>query len=291
MNYTPIPIRPDRHIGLLFNARTGSTVLRNYFKQVLKFVDLAEMFNHYVKRVKIDFSGEPQFVFDFTDTRSYDDQETNIQISLDCLKNLTELTRRKKFSVFGVLFESWYCAFPELTEMLSARDDIQFIDLRRGDVLYGLLSTQVSLLSEQFHNDFNIGQKVVAKKRNVEPFEFSLDDLETGLWKYRNHCEIVAKHFPNTPVLYYEQFQRTPANLMNLFSGIPKRICSVNVTKFEGNYKDLVTNLDEVEDFYANFVCENPECFPQYFGYVPYIEIPKSQGWQPNFESKLLVNG
>ena len=59
MNYTPIPIRPDRHIGLLFNARTGSTVLRNYFKQVLKFVDLAEMFNHYVKRVKIDFKALP----------------------------------------------------------------------------------------------------------------------------------------------------------------------------------------------------------------------------------------
>jgi hypothetical protein len=286
MDFTPIPILPNRHIGLLFNARTGSSVLRNYLRQVLKYTDLAEMFNHYVKRVQIDLSGEPKFIFDFEDTRSYDSQETNIEISKVCLEKLSQMTEIKKFGVFGVLFESWWCHFPELAEQLSSRDDMQFIDLRRGDVLYGLLSTYISLLTNKFHNDFGIGEKVVIKKRNVEPFIYPLDTLEMGLWHYRNHCEIVEKYFPNTPVLYYEQFQKTPANLMHLFSGIPKKICSVNVTKFEGNYKDLVLNLKEVEDFYAQFVSENPTCFPQYFGQVPYITIPKNQGWQPNFEQK-----
>jgi hypothetical protein len=66
-----------------------------------------------------------------------------------------------------------------------------------------------------------------------------------------------------------------------LFTGIPKQLVSFPVNKFSGNYKDLVTNIDEIEEFYEDFVNEHKEYFPQYFGKLPHIEIPKSQGSRP----------
>ena len=47
-NKMTINISPDKHVALLFEARSGSTILRQYLAEVTARTDLNEFFNHYV---------------------------------------------------------------------------------------------------------------------------------------------------------------------------------------------------------------------------------------------------
>ena len=106
---------------------------------------------------------------------------------------------------------------------------------------------------------------------------------------YLENDKDIDKYFSDIPTIYYEQFQNNVNNLRNLFEGIPKKIVSNPYTKLGINYKEYVENIDEIEDYYEQFVNDNKEYFPQYFGKLPHITIPSSQGRQPRDLSQLKM--
>jgi len=166
--------------------------------------------------------------------------------------------------------------YTELIELIAQEKNTQFIFLDRADVLYSLISLRLSLHKIEFHNSSD-----VAKIRNYEPLPFSINTLSKLLEAYIKNKDAVNKYFGDIPIIYYEQYQHRVSNILNLFTGIPKKIVSVEINKWQGNHKDMISNIDEVEDYYEEFVNKYPEYFPQYFGKLPHITIPASQGRQP----------
>ncbi len=275
-----IPIQPNKHIALLFEARSGSTVLRHFLATVLNYGNLNEYFNHRVGTDTLRIEGTDTYFTPGTGTRTNLTDSELAARSKGHLEILNQLTAINRYMVFCVMENSYREAYPTLTNELSKRSDIQPIRLVRADYLYSIISIMVSRNTGQWHNSM-VNSSLAVKKREVKPFSVNIHLIEKMMLDYVISVDELNENFENAPIIYYEQFQTSPASMMNLFSGIPKKLVSVDLTKFSGNHKDLVENLDEVEDFYEQFVNDHKEYFPQYFGKLPHVQIPACQGRQP----------
>jgi hypothetical protein len=195
--------------------------------------------------------------------------------SLGNLEVLNTLHEKDIHAVFSVLLRSFSDEFPQLVTKLASNPDIQFIRLERADVLYSIISVMLAIKSEIWHNS---SASYLERPHTSE--DLSLPALNSMLIDYINGYRDIENNF-SAPIIYYEQFQHRVTNILNLVDGVPKVIHPARVNKFSGNHKELVINLEEVEDFYEQFVNEHKEYFPQYFGKLPHIQIPACQGRQP----------
>ena len=270
-----INIQPNKHIALLLTPRSGSTVLRAWLASSLNYLNLSELFNVNVVPPKILIEGEDVFVSSTNQTPSTLNEQEHLLLARDNFQTLTKLTDINQFSVFGVYLNSYKHGFSAISDELLSRPDIQIIRVDRADVLYGILSVAAANISGQWHN---ISGK--NETRSIHPIILDISWVEELLRDYIRTNEGIKLLF-NPPIIYYEQFQKTPTALINLLNGVPKRIVSASFTKFEGNHKSFIKNLAEVEDFYEQFVNDHKEYFPQYFGKLPHVQIPACQGRQP----------
>jgi hypothetical protein len=194
----------------------------------------------------------------------------------DNLLLLDQMYSINKPAVFGILPQSYYELSHKYMNKLSANPNIQFIHLCRADVLYSIISIFTCIKSAEWHN--TTGKQ---KNRNINKYTVDIDRIKCGLDIYIKTQKEVKEHFGEVHKVYYEQFQFDTSGLRNLFTGLPKNVVSIPYSKFIGNHKDLVENIDEIEDLYEQFVNDNKEYFPQYFGKLPHIQIPACQGRQP----------
>ena len=275
-----IKIEPNKHIALLLEARSGSSLLRQYLSEITGYYDLSELFNHRVKRVDISVDNEVHITYPPDGGSTLETEVEVCNRSKNYLDQLDQLTILNKYSVFGVVINSYQTSFPELTQLLSVRTDIQPIRIERADLLYSFLSIAVSRKSDVWHNR-TYENGTIAVNRDVAPITLPISWIEHMLNTYICSVNEIRKNFRDVPLIYYEQFQRTPATLMHLFTGIPEKIINHELNKFVGNYKELITNLSEVEDYYEQYVHSHSEYFPQYFDNTLGITIPISQGRQP----------
>ena len=277
-----IQLVPNKHIGIIFQPRSGSTLLRHYLKYLLNYVDTGEMFNLLVEEAKLEFKGNNVRLVNGGELKQIKtDEQSNKVRALEHLNTLDKLTSINKYCIFGIYTQSYQDYFPELSNILFSRSDIQFFKLDRADFLYSLISAWISKITGKFHSITKL-EKATLKERTIEPFIYPIEELEWQLINYIKSIDHIDFHFPNLKTIYYEEFQMKPSNIMNLFTGVPKKILSLTMNKFVGDYKEKVLNLEEIETYYENFVNLYPKYFPQYHNKLSNIVIPPCQGRQPN---------
>ena len=272
-----ITILPDKHIGIFFQPRSGSSLLRGFLSDITNRVNLSEWFNHTIDTVKVNATPTGFTTLRLAENKTTLSDEQLCQRSRDHIALLTPLSDNKIYTVFNILPRSYSDTFPELTALLAEQTSVQFIRVDRADLLYAFLSVYVARLSDTWHRIAGLP----SKERKDVKFKINTTVLLADLTSYIEERDIIAKNFNNMPTVYYEQFQSSPGFLHTLFDGIPHQLISIPLLKSYVRYKDLVLNLNEVEHVYEKFVNEHKEYFPQYFGKMPHVQIPACQGRQP----------
>lgn len=272
-----IKIDTSKHIAFLIYPRSGTTILRSYLCNLLGYRNASEIFNHHVTGTEIIIEDNRIVKWFNTNARPNLSVSDLIKRSHDYLNTLSKLTEINEFAVFSVFADSFYRDDHTILSELSKRSDIQFIRQERADLLYAILSIMVGLKTDTFHN-----LDKMSKSRNMAKSYFDPDFVLGMLTKYVEEKKEINKYFPDTPIIYYEEFQMSPIKMMYMFDGIPRKILNLEFSKFSENYKNLVVNLEEIENLYEKFVNDNIEFFPQYSG-IYNIEIPKHQGRQPRY--------
>lgn len=290
-----ITISRDKHTGIIFDARSGSHVLRTFFAEVNDTINLGELFNpaqlinenninhnDYIKSLmkgnrNFKYSGlnNKPGILDL-DTCEQDDNE-----NIETLKVEAEFSN---YSVFSINLMPYDNRRENLFKKLVNSNVIQCIRLKRADLLSSILSIYFARTNSIWHK-MDPNQIITAPETLKIPMGYIIERLKINLEIDKD----IDKYFSDIPTIYYEQFQNNIHNLRNLFDGIPKKIVSNPYIKLGINYKNHVENIDEIEDYYEQFVNDNKEYFPQYFGKLPHITIPASQGRQPRNLSQLKM--
>ena len=281
-----IHIDRTKNLGIIFQPRSGSTVLQYYLSSVLNSVNLGESMNlflsnsEYVQNVTRIFKEEhwamPQLpkIVNSTFVPLIDPAQ-DPYIRMKCIYKINEMAST---CVFKLFVNSYYRSTPEFSNYVQD-GKTQFIYLSRADVLYGLISNYISAETSHYHSmDSDTAYLRVPAGTT---FVFPVEDSAIQLAGYIKQCAHIDNYFPEAPRIYYEQFQFNPTAILSLFAGIPKQIISIPYNKFVGNHKDHIQNLDELEDYYEKFVNDHREYFPQYFHKLPGVNIPAIQGRQP----------
>ena len=310
MNLTIPTLEKNKHVGILFTARSGSHVLRHFISTITDKKNLGEPFNpigfisrEELKIVNTLLKGETKIESSTADLQGNMTSENikNIMLpeSISNLKIFKKEAELNNYTVCSIHCEGYYDFAPELFRHLAEEDTMQFIRLERADLLTAILSSKIAKDTNKWHNPSIDGTPLTEKQRNtpqnpspelpLKKVEVSINYLKKRLYTYIQRCNYVDQYFPDVPTIYYEQFQNNVANLRNMFNGIPKKIISIPYLKLGINYKEWIENIDEIEDYYEQFVNENKEYFPQYFGRLPHIKIPASQGRQPKDLSQLKM--
>ena len=289
-----IKILKDKHTGIIFDPRSGSHVLRNFFAEVNNTINVGELFNpagsvkeddgKYNEYIKSFLKGNRNFrhlgitkpnILDL-DTCEQDDNE-----NIETLKVEAGFSNYSVFSINSVPYDNRRENF---FKKLINSNVIQCIRLKRADLLSSILSIHFARTNKIWHRtDPNEIIHV------PELIKIPMDYIEERLKRNLENDKDINKYFPDIPTIYYEQFQNNVHNLRNMFEGIPKKIVTNPFIKLGINYKNHVENIDEIEDYYEQFVNDNKEYFPQYFGKLPHITIPASQGRQPRDLSQLKM--
>lgn len=259
-----IKIEKNKHIGIIFRPRSGSTVLRKYLSVVLDYVNLSEYFNHKVIGATVTINNNEVYVDHIGDpTPDFVTANELIQRDNDRLGVLDELAKIKKYAVYNIFMSGCMDNHPELIKKLSQRTDTNFFLLERSDLLYSFISARLALISGIWHNNAYDHNHVLLD-RNLSKIIFPVEAIVKRLNEYVAEKKLLNESFKNLPVIYYEQFQQNPSNMMNLFEGIPKKIIDIGINKFSGDHRELVSNLDEIESIFNEFVQKHIEYFPQY---------------------------
>lgn len=265
------------HIGILFDPRSGSHVFQHFLCEALNSSNYLELFNAGVtiKLMENEVAttgGLPPIIGD--------------QNRIDILNKRFEwftATQPSSQSVFKIYVESYCKIYPEFSSKLAGIDNCQFIRLKRADALSGILSALVANTTGIWHVDSNAAVSAIHNKWANVSRHIDLDELKNELTSLVDADKHIAQYFGQPRVVYYEEFQLRLLNICNIFPTIPRRLVGSHLSRITEkiSYKTCISNLDEVEDFYEQFVNEHKEYFPQYFGKLPHIKIPASHGRQP----------
>lgn len=277
-----ILIQPDKHIALIMQPRSGSHVLRHFLSEALGYDNALELFNDLLSVYYVEINDNSTTYHNGGNIMPSDLTEQGlIMRSNDHLMMLNRLATKKQFAVFGVCINSYWKHNNTLTNSISLHPNIQSIRLERADVLYSILSVVMSKVTGIWHNTSRENNINAMSRKKIKPAVIDINYIEEELNEYLSVTDEIYKNFGELPIIYYEQFQNSLSSMKDLFDNIPRKLISIPFNKFVGNYKDLITNLDEVENLYEQFVNEHKDYFPQYFGKLPHIKIPLSQGRQP----------
>ena len=192
---------------------------------------------------------------------------------------LTEMSEISKFAIFSIFVKDVLRYYPNTVRQIKQRSDIFFVRLKRADVLYSIISIELSKHTNIWHNIDNTN--TFSRENLKEKIEIPLNNMQTHLERYVNAEILIKDIFEGVPTIYYEQWQNNLSKL-NTILNLPNKLISVIHQKFTGNYKNLISNITEIEDYYEEFVNNHSEYFPQFFDKLPNIIIPKIQGRQPN---------
>ena len=277
-----IDIENNKHLCIIIQPRSGSHVLRHYLGNILNRHDLTEWFNPKIipPDVTVDIehaivhqNENPTIASESIYKKDNLNQQKSIFLSrIDTLNNLSKINQ---YSVMSMYIEPYLGLDKTWLKIAAEQENIQFISLERADVLYSIISALVSIRSKVWHNN-----QYVSFSRNLNKFNIDINEMKCTMDMYIKKTDIQNEYFSNLKTIYYEQFQYKITNIAKLFN-IPKKIISIPYNKFKGNHKDFVSNIDEVEDYYEEFVNKHPDYFPQYFGKLTHINIPSNQGRQP----------
>ena len=273
-----VELKANNHVGILFQPRSGSHVVRSFLSDMANLLNIGEFLNSSIVHLKFDIEdGDLKFMDtpnrgNWVPDLSPAEKKIILNNNLNILQKMSD---NNKYSVFGMPIGYHMEFYPDLSKILASRQDIQWVYLLRADVLYSMISAAVSYETDIWHN--NSSRPII---RQIDPFPILVDKLEEELNRYIKAMQDIDQKF-KVDVLYYEEFQFNVNILRNRFTGFPKRIASIHYSKFQGNHKDFISNIDEIEDFYEQFVNEHKEYFPQYFSKLPGVIIPACQGRQP----------
>lgn len=294
-----VDIDQTKHVGIIFQPRSGSHVLQHYLATVAEMYNSGEIFNLTMNlKLNVPSDGRDPYMgpTDLIDPAALYLSLRGASLAAEIAarrKAITALGATGRRTVFKLWPGAWMKPYPEVSEELAGSPEYQFIILQRADVLYSLISFAVSSMGgtvattaslSDFHN-----KTTIARPKIMTATYLALDWLKYKLSAYIEEQAHIARYFKDAPTIYYEEFQDSPAKLRKMFTGVPSEIVSIPYSKFLGNHKDIITNLAEVEDLYEQFVNEHKEYFPQYFGKLPHIQIPACQGRQPRDLSKIQL--
>lgn len=275
-----IEILNNKHLGIIFQPRSGSHVLREYMCKLLNRENLHEFFNPRISLPEISIENNIVKQIGSVESinpRPYAEEKSSILNKIEILQNLSNNEKYGVASIYSAAYPKYYQkSASSLLELIAQQQNIQFIELDRADVLYSIISLFISAKTDVFHNT---DQQM--KLRSNFNLHMDMTYVEEHLQTYIDNKNLTKQHFENIPIIYYEQYQNKITNILNLFTGIPKKIVGLGINKFKGNHKELISNINEVEDYYEEFVNKHSEYFPQYFDKLPAITIPASQGRQP----------
>jgi hypothetical protein len=288
-----ISILTNKHTGIIFTPRSGSHVLREFLSSVNNTINGGEIFNPTViSNVKEDnlnnflLKGNRKFRHLGLSNDDSINLKTCEQDDIENIETLTLEASLSNYFVFTINSTGYQTTEyrENILKRLANSNNIQCFRLKRADVLWSFLSIWFARISQIWHQPYeNIN---VYKPESLKiPLGYIIKRLQMDLENDKD----IDKYFPDIPTIYYEQFQNNVNNLRNLFEGIPKKIVSNPYTKLGINYKEYVENIDEIEDYYEQFVNDNKEYYPQYFGKLPHVTIPASQGRQPRDLSQLKM--
>ena len=285
-----IKILPNKHTGIIFDPRSGSHVLREFLSSVTDSINVGELFNPGRSNNEYDIytnslmKGNRNFSYlgiSNLDTLDLNTCEQDDNENIETLKVEAEFSN---YIVFSINLLQYGNRRENLFKKLINSNIIQYIRLKRADLLSSILSIYFARTNNIWH--LTDQTKIIHVPETLKiPMGYIIERLKINLEIDKD----IDKYFSDIPTIYYEQFQNNIHNLRNLFDGIPKKIVSNPYIKLGINYKNHVENIDEIEDYYEQFVNDNKEYFPQYFGKLPHIIIPASQGRQPKNLSQLKM--
>ena len=265
-----INLPKDKHIGLIFEPRSGSHAFRNYISPSLGHLDLKEFLNPHIRPSKfiIDKNKKSlQIIVNQRNGEWLDESDMNTEnfdkmVASDWidtqLATLDDMASIDHFSIFSILIKNTLSYHPTVLEKIKNNPNIFLIRLKRIDVLYGLISLEICKYTNIWHN-FN--QENTFSRENIKgKLNIPLDVIKDHLEMYIRSEYVIKETFGDIPVIYYEQWQNNIRNL-NKILNIPNKILSVDYQKFTGNYKNLISNLAEIENYYKEFVIEHSEYF------------------------------
>ena len=289
-----ITILKDKHTGIIFDPRSGSHVIREFFSGVNNNINLGEIFNparslneddiNHDEQVKSLMKGNRSFSYSGvikSDTLDLNTCEQDDDENIETLKVEAGFSNYFVFSINSVPYGT---RRENLFKKFINSDSIQVIRLKRADLLSSILSIYFARTTKIWHRT-DPNEIIHLPELLKIPMDYIVERLTLNLEADKD----IYKYFPDIPTIYYEQFQNNIHNLRNMFEGIPKKIVSNPYIKLGINYKKHVENIDEIEDYYEQFVNNNKEYYPQYFGKLPHVTIPASQGNQPRDLSQLKM--
>jgi hypothetical protein len=254
-----------KHIGLIFEPRSGSTAFRNYVAPLLNFIDLEEFLNPHKIPPKLVIDKNKRSTAVIVDQKSgifIDKQIVDKTVSNDWintqLTTLDDMASIGHYSIFGLLIKNTISDHPVVLEKIKNNSNIFFLRLKRIDVLYGIISLEISKFTDIWHN---LDQENTFNRENIQGKLFvPLDLIKYHLELYIKSEQVIKEIVGEIPVIYYEQWQNNIRNL-NKILNLPNKLVSVDYQKFAGNYKDIISNIDEIEDYYKEFVNKHSEYF------------------------------
>ena len=273
----------DKHIGIILDPRSGSHAFRNYVSSSLDILNMGEFLNPMIHSLNLLVDKNKKFVYTVPDQRYGRPlqlvNETLIDQWIDeKIKILDEMSSIDQFGIFSIVLKNTLSYFPDVIKKIKNNSNIHFIRLKRIDVLYGIISIEICKHTDIWHN---VDHTNTFSRENIkDKINIPLDVINKHLEMYIKCESLVEEIFGKVPILYYEQWQNNIRNL-NKILNLPNKLVSIDYQKFTGNYKNLILNIDEIEDHYEEFVNKHPEHFPQYFDKLTDIIIPESQGRQP----------
>jgi hypothetical protein len=274
----------NKHIGIIMEPRSGSHALREYVISALEIFNLGEFLNPYIHTARLVIDKNKRIVHRLSDkkdgTSNYDitDKETLDQWIEQKFSELDDMTSINEFGMFSIIIRNLLVHYPEIVKRIQQRPDMYFIRLKRADVLYSIISLEICKHTNIWHNKDQVN--TFSREQIKNKIEIPLNVINDHLEMYIKCEQLVEEIFGTVPEIYYEQWQNRLSNISKIIQ-LPNRIIPVGYQKFVGNYKNLISNIDEIEDHYERFVNENYTYFPQYFGKLPGITIPEFQGRQP----------
>jgi hypothetical protein len=258
-----INLPKNKHIAVILEPRSGSHAFRNYISSSLDILNLGEFLNpiNPQQAVTIDKNKKTALTFKDVFRRDSDFDFDNIKINNWVDKSLTilnDVASVEHYAIFSLLIKNVLCCYPDVIRKIKNNPNIDFIRLKRIDVLYGIVSIEICKYTEIWHN---IDQRDTFSRVNMKnKLNIPIDEIKFHLEMYIKCENLIKEIFGNVPVIYYEQWQNNIRNLNKIIT-LPNKLISIELTKFAGDYRDLISNINEIEDYYREFVKEHSEYF------------------------------
>jgi len=258
-----INLPKNKHIAVILEPRSGSHAFRNYISSSLDILNLGEFLNpiNPQQTVVVDKNKKTALTFKDVFRRDSVFDFDNIKINNWADKSLTilnDVASVDHYAIFSLLIKNVLSCYPDVIRKIKNNSNIDFIRLKRIDVLYGIVYIEICKYTEIWHN---IDQRDTFSRVNIKnKINIPIDEIKFHLEMYIKCENLIKEIFGNVPVIYYEQWQNNIRNLNKIIT-LPNKLISIEFSKFAGDYRDLISNINEIEDYYREFVKEHSEYF------------------------------